>query len=112
MKRKPTISANWEKPSLRRCDRKRPYLIMRETEIAAEKVTVKGGRLPIAYTCPDCGSFHIGHADQSQQRARLPHVDLPCQNCGGVIPPHKKEKASRWGNRALYCFRHLPAAGI
>ena len=61
------------------------------------------GELILAYTCPDCGRFHIGHADRAQILARQEHEGLPCQHCGGVIPEFKKQRAQRFKGCALYC---------
>ena len=45
----------------------------------------------------------MGHADLSQQFVRIPHIDRPCQQCGGIIPESKKQKAKRYQSMALYC---------
>ncbi len=98
-----SITGTWENPAASRCDPKRAYTKASSATIAAEKASKRTGELIIAYQCPDCGSYHIGHADLAQRLAREVHVDLPCQYCGGVIPEFKKEKAARFGSKALYC---------
>jgi predicted RNA-binding Zn-ribbon protein involved in translation (DUF1610 family) len=103
MKPKMGIRGQWKNPATRRCDPKVAYPRNSTAERMAQRASRKTGQLIIAYECPDCGQFHIGHADDSQHFARRRHIDLPCQNCGDVIPAHKKEKAARWRGRALYC---------
>jgi len=76
---------------------------MAQAEIQAERASKVTGELIIAYICFDCGMFHIGHADLSQQLARIPHVDRPCEHCGAVIPDNKKNKAKQFSSIALYC---------
>ncbi len=50
--------------------------------------STRAGALIIAYECPDCGYFHIGHADLSQRLAR--EVRIPrCRVCENPIPPHR-----------------------
>lgn len=103
MSSKPTISGTWSNPAARRCDPKQVYIRIKAAELAAKKASEETGDLIIAYQCPDCGRFHIGHADSSQRLARKAHMDRPCQQCGGMIPAYKKEKAARRRSTALYC---------
>ncbi len=96
--------AHWKNPAhFRRCESKRAYPSLGEAEVQAARASDRTGELILAYTCCDCGSAHIGHADLSQQLARVPHMDRPCLHCGGTIPEAKKLKAARLHAQALYC---------
>jgi hypothetical protein len=53
----------------RRCDGKRSYRWMKQATKQAKLATERAGKLIIAYECYDCGAWHIGHADLSQQIA-------------------------------------------
>lgn len=57
------------------------YRTMARAEIEAERASKRTGELILAYTCFSCRRVHIGHADLSQQLARVPHVARPCQRC-------------------------------
>lgn len=97
-------SAGWTNPAhFQRCAGKYGFRSMAKAEREAERVSNKLGELVLAYTCCDCGLYHIGHADLSQRLARVPHVEKPCEQCGGVIPCEKKHKAKQYGSTALYC---------
>ena len=94
----------WINPEhFKRCDGKQAYRTMKQAEIRAERASKSTGELIIAYTCFDCRMIHIGHADLSQQLARIPHVDRACQHCAAEIPESKKQKAERFRSVALYC---------
>ena len=108
MIREPWINPDHSK----RCEGKRAYRTMARAELEAERASKRTGELIIAYTCFDCRLFHIGHADLSQQLARVPHVDRPCQHCDEVIPDSKQQKAKRFGSVALYCSNKMPNQGI
>lgn len=96
--------ATWKNPAhYRRCQSKRAYRSLCAAEVQAERASDQTGELILAYTCCDCGSAHIGHADLSQQLARIPHMDRPCLNCGGTIQEAKKRKAERFHAEPLYC---------
>ena len=96
--------SEWINPAhFARCDGKRGFRSLAMGEIEAERASVETGDLILAYTCCDCGRVHIGHADLSQQLARIPHIDRPCKECGGIVPESKKQKAKRLQAVALYC---------
>jgi predicted RNA-binding Zn-ribbon protein involved in translation (DUF1610 family) len=97
------ISGTWSNPAARRCDSKHAYFKMSPAESNANRATKRTGELIVAYECPDCGRFHIGHADLAERLAREVHVDFPCLQCGGVIPEFKKLRAAQWQAQALYC---------
>jgi len=98
------INGELNNPALRRCDQKRAYSSMKVAEVQACKATSRTRELIIAYECPDCGQFHIGHADRSQQLARMPRTPSLCKFCKMVpIPEWKKQKAANYNSVALYC---------
>ncbi len=98
------IREPWINPDhVKRCQGKHVYRTMARAELEAERASQRTGELIIAYTCFDCREIHIGHADFSQQLARIPHVDRPCQHCNAEIPESKKQKAKRMHSVALYC---------
>src|ERR1700727_313413 len=65
-----TITGTWNNPADRRSNRKLSYRSMAIAEKNANRASQKEERLIIAYQCFDCGSFHIGRADNSQKLAR------------------------------------------
>ncbi|MBB5343393.1 KH domain-containing protein [Tunturibacter empetritectus] len=78
-------ASTWQNPAhFQSCDGKRAFRSLAEAEIEAERASKKTGELILAYTCYDCGRFNVGHADLSQQLARILHLDRPCQRCGQV----------------------------
>ena len=89
----------------RRCEGKAAYPSMRKAEFRAERVSIREGELIIAYDCPDCGRFHIGHADLSQKLARQIPLggNWACLQCGGPILERARQKAKLWRCPALYC---------
>ena len=94
----------WRNPAhLSRCEGKHAFRSLARAEIEAERASRKTGELILAYTCCDCGSAHVGHADLSQQFARVEHVDQGCKHCGQPIPESKKRKAFFYASKALYC---------
>lgn len=81
--------APWTNPLTRlRCGSKAPYRSMRAAEAKAERASMRAGELIIAYECPDCGRFHIGHADLSQRLAHKVRVPR-CRVCDEPIPEHR-----------------------
>jgi hypothetical protein len=97
-------ATGWKNPAhFKRCDGKRGYSSLRKAELQAERASARSEDLIIAYTCLDCGYFHIGHADLSQQIIRVPLALRPCQHCGEPIPEAKILKAKRFHWTALYC---------
>jgi predicted RNA-binding Zn-ribbon protein involved in translation (DUF1610 family) len=83
------IYGTWNNPADRRCNFKAAYPNMAIAEKRACKATAKAGHLIIAYQCFDCGSFHIGRADESQNIVRQQEVkteSLPrCTLCGEIM---------------------------
>lgn len=97
-------SQEWTNPAyFKRCFGKFGFRSIAKAEIEAERASAKTGDLILAYTCCDCSQVNIGHADLSQQLARIPHIDRPCQKCDGIIPESKKQKAKQFQGVALYC---------
>jgi hypothetical protein len=97
-------ATEWKNPAhFRRCFGKHGYRSASRAEIQAEKASKKSGDLIIAYKCFDCGFFHIGHADRSQQIVRIPRVGRLCQECEQPIPEFKKLRAKHYNSTALYC---------
>jgi hypothetical protein len=67
-----SITGTWINPAhLKRCEGKVKYRAMSKAAKKAEIASYREGALIHAYPCPDCGYYHIGHADISQQMARL-----------------------------------------
>jgi hypothetical protein len=83
------IYGTWNNPADRRCNSKAGYPNMTLAENRAAKATAKAGHLIIAYQCFDCGAFHIGRADESQNTVRQQEVkteSLPkCILCGEMM---------------------------
>ena len=72
------INGEWRHPVSRRCDRKSVYPSMRKAARYAEAATLREGELILAVDCPDCGKFHLAHADNTQLLARgLPPKERP-----------------------------------
>jgi predicted RNA-binding Zn-ribbon protein involved in translation (DUF1610 family) len=71
------IYGEWTPPSEKRCDRKRFYYTMHKASEVAARQSLQTGHLLIAYECPDCGAFHVGHADRSQQIIRQQQDENP-----------------------------------
>jgi hypothetical protein len=95
------IWGEWQNPALRRCDSKLAFRSLNQAAIQAERASSRTGELIIAYTCFDCGAFHIGHADLSQY---LAHVGDPgCRECNQPIPEAKKLQARAYSAKAIYC---------
>ena len=69
----------------RRCEGKRAYRTAELADEAAEKASKKLGALILSYECCDCGLWHIGHADSSQEKAHRPVEQLFCVACGEFI---------------------------
>jgi hypothetical protein len=97
------IWGEWKDPALTRCDSKRVYRSLNQAAVQAERASNRTGELIIAYTCFDCGAFHIGHADLSQQLAHLAPVDSGCRECNLPIPEAKKRRARACSSKAIYC---------
>src|ERR1700744_6386301 len=56
------IDGEWHNPGISRCYGKvRFKRIETATEVAA-RMSLKTGEVLIAYQCPDCLRFHVGHA--------------------------------------------------
>lgn len=111
------IDGEWRNPGVVRCYRKKRYPNWVLAEAAAEKASVRTGELIIAYECPDCGKFHIGHADKAQQITRQPPVVpaalLPtlCPRCGQPIAEERRLAAKESGNFNVYCSRKCSTKG-
>ena len=103
------IIGTWTSPADRRCDCKVPYRYITTAEKAARKVSQRTGELIIAYECPDCGCFHIGHADKSQiivreqQAIHRSHLPSSCPHCGSPIPEERRRASVASGNPNVYC---------
>jgi hypothetical protein len=94
----------WRNPvALRRCKEKRPYRSLSEAEVFASRASARSGALIIAYECPDCGRFHIGHADRAQLIVRGERCAPSCKQCCEPIPLEKRETAALNGSDILYC---------
>ena len=97
------IWGEWQNPALRRCDSKRAYRSLKLAAAQAEQASNRTGELIIAYTCFDCGAFHIGHADLSQQLAHDVLLEPGCRRCGQTIPEARKRQARAYSAQAIYC---------
>jgi hypothetical protein len=97
------IWGEWQNPALTRCDSKRAYRSLKQAAVQAELASNRTGELIIAYTCFDCGVFHIGHADLSQYLANVALVDPGCRECNLPIPEAKKRRARACSAKAIYC---------
>jgi hypothetical protein len=97
------IWGEWQNPALRRCDSKLAFRSLNQAAVQAERASSRTGELIIAYTCFDCGAFHIGHADLSQQLAHTAPVEPGCRECNLPIPEAKKRRARACSAKAIYC---------
>ncbi len=100
------IYGEWTPPSEKRCDRKRFYYTMRKASDVAARQSLQTGHLLIAYECPDCGAFHVGHADRSQQIIRQRQDEkLPrtCARCGEQVSQRRRLDALGLGAERVYC---------
>lgn len=102
------ITGTWKNPALGRCDRKRVYLTMARAERVAERQSLQSGELLLAYPCFDCGRFHVGHADLSQQIIRQEPVkalNVCCPRCQKPVPEERRAAATASGAAVVYCTR-------
>jgi hypothetical protein len=97
------IKGEWKNPALKRCDSKLAYRSLNLAAARAEQASNRTGELIIAYTCFDCGVFHIGHADLSQQLAHSVLLEPGCRQCGQTIPEAKKRQARAYSSKPIYC---------
>ncbi len=95
--------ARWTNPlTQRRCSGKQRYPDISTAEVRAEQASRKAGELIVAYECPDCSRFHIGHGDLSQRLARQPRSRV-CVICSGVVTDERAEQAWEAGIEAECC---------
>ncbi len=73
----------------------------------AERASRRTGALIISYKCFDCGSWHIGHADQVQLAVRnMTSAWLTfCSMCGRLIPADVLAKAEQEDRTITTCSR-------
>ena len=96
--------SSWLNPvSPRRCKRKRRYFSSTQAEVFASRASARTGELILAYECPECGKFHIGHADRAQLIVRGDRCAPACQQCGESIPLARREKATANTSDIVYC---------
>ncbi len=72
----------------------------------AQECSLKTGQIIVAYQCPDCRRFHIGHADSTQLLVREQELNsLPrsCTVCGGFITPAQQLEAISKKRPFVYC---------
>jgi predicted RNA-binding Zn-ribbon protein involved in translation (DUF1610 family) len=94
----------WQNPAhFSRCKGKRRYSSVAKAEVGAEQASGSTGELIIAYECPDCGRFHIGHADKAQLLARNNLSAPVCTHCGQGIPRSEEPEANKSRSDAVYC---------
>lgn len=80
----------WINPaSVARCHGKIGYWNPRKAEDRAKKATEKSGEWIIAYECPDCGLWHIGHPDPCQFALLKQRL---CKGCRESIPDGREGK--------------------
>lgn len=111
------INGAWFNPGIVRCYRKKRYPSWDLAEIAADKASQRTGELIIAYECPDCHKFHIGHADKSQLIIRQPTeprkavptdpavLPTACIRCGNSISEERRKAAEQSRTVSFYCSR-------
>jgi hypothetical protein len=93
----------WLKSHHARCEHKQGFEYPSVADRLAKEASQKTGELIISYRCFDCGLWHIGHADESQLRVRLPLDQALCVVCGSVIPEARLRKAKRYGTTTRTC---------
>ena len=86
-----------------RCEHKQGFEYPSVADRLAKEASQKTGELIISYQCFDCGLWHIGHADESQRRVRVPLDQALCIVCGTVIPEARLRKAKRYGTTTRTC---------
>jgi hypothetical protein len=99
----------WRNPADSRCNRKKVYRTIRQAEVVAQRQSLQQNELLIAYECFDCGSFHVGHADLSQQIVRQQQedrsVNIYCPRCQALVPERRRVLAAKSGTRTAYCTK-------
>ena len=89
-----------------RCEGKKLYRTGDVADRRAESASRRTGHLILSYKCPDCGYWHIGHADQAQQRVRnlkqTSHLRF-CTICKRPIPLERTERAAACGSITNTC---------
>ena len=103
------IYGEWTNPGIRRCYGKIRYKQIEKATQVAERMSMKSGEILIAYQCPDCLRFHVGHADHTQLLVfNLPAVC--CFRCKGPITRAQKLKAMEtWDGIHAYCSEKCEA---
>lgn len=97
------IYGEWTNPGVTRCYGKIRYKQIEKATEVAERMSLQSGEILIAYRCPDCLYFHVGHADYTQ----LLVFDLPaacCFRCKGPVTLAQKLRAMEtWDGIHAYC---------
>jgi hypothetical protein len=69
-----------------RCEGKHGFKKAEVAEQSAHTASLRTGQLIISYRCYDCGLWHIGHADQSQNQAHQTKTGIDQQSVVGQGP--------------------------
>jgi hypothetical protein len=96
-----------------RCEGKKPYRTGEVADRKAESASRKTGHLILSYKCPDCGFWHIGHADWAQARVRNIEQSSNlrfCIVCKRPIPQDRIERAVACGGVTTTCSRQCAKA--
>ena len=72
-----------------RCEGKQAFRSAQLADKLAAKASNKLGELVISYECCDCGWWHIGHADPTQQKTHRPIEQMFCGTCKKFIPEQR-----------------------
>ena len=97
------MSRGWKKHLFSRCEQKQGFEYPSVADRLAKEASQKTGELIISYQCYDCGLWHLGHADESQIRVRVPLDEALCVVCGAIIPEARLRKAKRYGTTTRTC---------
>jgi len=106
------IGDTWQNPAIRRCGSKRVFPTLAAAESRARRASLRAKRLLLAYLCPDCVFFHLGHAELVAelipQQASIPHPVKLCAYCNLRHVSDSKVQEEK-ADLARYCSRSANA---
>src|ERR1700760_2726581 len=86
-----------------RCGNKAAYRNAKIADRKAEHASRMTNQLILSYQCPDCGHWHIGHADYTQLLVRNAPPVMNCVECGEPIPAARLENARKSKGTTTTC---------
>lgn len=97
--------------AIRRCRGKRTHRGMKRAIKVAEYMTTRHGHLFHAYECPDCGGFHVGHANKDENEQFQQLVKRKCSECNGRIPIKRAIDGSKTCSKECSATRQARKSG-